>query len=514
MQKIVCPSCGESFELDETSLDNIISQIHNNEFEKEVEKRTQQIKENLSKDIDLVKADAENEKQIKLTEKDSEIASLKAEIESAKIKSELEINKEKNAAKELKTELDNISAQIENEKQLAVNEAVSDIKTECEKLKMELSQLKREKENSEKALIEKHETEKQLAVTNAVANAEKEREQLKMQLSQLEAEKENSEKTLTAQHELEKQQAVSLVEKERDELKIKVEATEKEKAQSEQQLKEQYEEKIRDKDAQIEYFKDFKIKLSTKGIGESLEKYCMDEFNKIRMTAFPSAYFEKDNDAKSGSKGDFIFREEDNSGAELISIMFEMKNENETTATKHKNEDFFKELDKDRREKNCEYAVLVTMLEADNDFYNNGIVDVSYRYPKMYVIRPQFFIAIIGLLRNAALGSLQYKRELMAVRQMDIDVTDFEEKIEEFKSKFGRDCRLANDKFSKAIDEIDKSIKALEKVKENLLGTTRSLELAEKKTDDLTIRKLTKGNSTMSAKFLAIEAEKQGKDTE
>ena len=274
-----------------------------------------------------------------------------------------------------------------------------------------------------------------------------------------------------------------------------------------QALKEQYEEKIKLKDEQIEYYRDFKAKQSTKMVGESLEQHCDYEFNKIRASAFPNAYFEKDNDARSGSKGDFIFRDMDENGTEFISIMFEMKNETDTTSTKKKNEDFFKELDKDRREKNCEYAVLVSLLEIDNELYNTGIVDVSYKYPKMYVVRPQFFIPIITLLRNAAMNSLEYRQELETIRHQNIDISNFEEKMNLFKEGFSRNYRLANDKFQTAIDEIDKSISHLQKIKDALISSENNLRLANDKAEDLTIKKLTRGNPTMKALFDAQSKE-------
>ena len=275
-----------------------------------------------------------------------------------------------------------------------------------------------------------------------------------------------------------------------------------------QALKEQYEEKIKLKDEQIEYYRDFKAKQSTKMVGESLEQHCDYEFNKIRASAFPNAYFEKDNDARSGSKGDFIFRDMDENGTEFISIMFEMKNETDTTSTKKKNEDFFKELDKDRREKNCEYAVLVSLLEIDNELYNTGIVDVSYKYPKMYVVRPQFFIPIITLLRNAAMNSLEYRQELETIRHQNIDISNFEEKMNLFKEGFSRNYRLASDKFQTAIDEIDKSISHLQKIKDALISSENNLRLANDKAEDLTIKKLTRGNPTMKALFDAQSKEK------
>ena len=274
-----------------------------------------------------------------------------------------------------------------------------------------------------------------------------------------------------------------------------------------QALKEQYEEKIKLKDEQIEYYRDFKAKQSTKMVGESLEQHCDYEFNKIRASAFPNAYFEKDNDARSGSKGDFIFRDMDENGTEFISIMFEMKNETDTTSTKKKNEDFFKELDKDRREKNCEYAVLVSLLEIDNELYNTGIVDVSYKYPKMYVVRPQFFIPIITLLRNAAMNSLEYRQELETIRHQNIDISNFEEKMNLFKEGFSRNYRLASDKFQTAIDEIDKSISHLQKIKDALISSEHNLRLANDKAEDVTIKKLTRGNPTMKALFDAQSKE-------
>ncbi len=268
-----------------------------------------------------------------------------------------------------------------------------------------------------------------------------------------------------------------------------------------QQEKERAQLELKQKDELIEYYKDMKARMSTKMVGESLERHCEDEFNRIRMTAFPNAYFEKDNDAGSGSKGDFIFRETDENGVEIISIMFEMKNEMDETATKHKNEDFFKELDKDRREKKCEYAVLVSLLEADSDYYNAGIVDVSYKYEKMYVVRPQCFIPIITLLRNAAMNSLAYKQELAEVRDQDIDISNFEDSLMKFKNDFSRNYDLAHSHFDKAIDEIDKTIQRLEKVKAELMGSDKQLRIATGKVEDVTVKKLTRDNPTMRAKF-------------
>ena len=277
--------------------------------------------------------------------------------------------------------------------------------------------------------------------------------------------------------------------------------TEKECQLKEQSLKEQYEEKLRFKEEEIARYKDFKSKLSTKMVGESLEQHCEIEFNQLRATGFKNAYFEKDNDAKTGSKGDYIYRDKDAEGIEFISIMFEMKNEMDTTSTKKKNEDFLKELDKDRREKNCEYAVLVSLLEPESELYNTGIVDMSHRYPKMYVIRPQFFIPIITLLRNAAANSLEYKHELEIIKAQNVDVSNFEAEMNDFKDKFSRNFRLASEKFQKAIEEIDKTIDHLQKTKEALLSSENNLRLANSKAEDLSIKRLTKNNPTMAAKF-------------
>ena len=323
-----------------------------------------------------------------------------------------------------------------------------------------------------KAKLEGAETERKLAVTEAVQEKDKELAERALSITELEGKLESK----AAENEL-----------------------------REKSIRDQYENALKMKDEQIEYYKDFKARQSTKMVGESLEQHCQNQFNSIRMTAFPNAYFEKDNDARTGSKGDFIFREASEDGTEFISIMFEMKNEADETATKHKNEDFFKELDKDRREKNCEYAVLVSMLEADNEYYNNGIVDVSYRYDKMYVIRPQFFIPMITLLRNAALNSLHYQRELQVVKNQQLDIMHFEENMNTFKSAFAKNYDLASRKFEDAINEIDKSIRQLEKVKEALTSSERNLRLANDKAQDLSIKKLTKNAPSVKEMFDELE---------
>ena len=354
--------------------------------------------------------------------------------------------------------------QLKSEKEAELAQKLAQKETEVANLKAEktneLTQLKAQLDNAEVA--------KKLAITEAVQKIEKERDNLLNEVKTKELEKQNLESTLVQEYTA--------------------------KLQSKEEI-------IKYKEEEIARVKDMKAKLSTKMIGETLEQHCETEFNKLRATAFQNAYFEKDNDARSGSKGDFIYKETDEAGNEIISIMFEMKNEGDETATKKKNEDFFKELDKDRNEKKCEYAVLVTMLEAESEYYNTGIVDVSHKYPKMYVVRPQFFIPIITLLRNAAMNSLKYKAELALVRNQNIDITNFEEKINQFKEGFARNYDLASRKFQTAIDEIDKTIIHLQKTKEALLSSDNNLRLANQKAEDLTIKKLTHGNPTMKAKF-------------
>jgi hypothetical protein len=331
-------------------------------------------------------------------------------------------------------------------------------------------------------------------------------------LAQLKSDKEAEIATLKAkldntdtEKKLALSEAVNRVEKQRDELANELKSKDTEKLLLESSLKDKYETELKSKDEMIAYYKDMKAKLSTKMVGETLEQHCETEFNRLRAAAFPNAYFEKDNDSKTGSKGDFIYRETDAAGNEIISIMFEMKNEGDETATKHKNEDFYRELDKDRTEKKCEYAVLVTLLESDSELYNTGIVDVSHKHPKMYVVRPQFFIPIITLLRNAALNSLKYKSELALVKAQNVDITNFEDNINKFKDGFARNYDLASRKFFTAIEEIDKTIDHLQKTKENLLRSEDNLRLANQKAEDLTIKRLTRGNPTMAEKFTELD---------
>ncbi len=362
------------------------------------------------------------------------------------------------------------------------------------------------------ARLELLEKDKEAAVKLAEANtknalqsniAEKEAE-----IARLKAEKDREVEKLAsqlalrdAQTKLAISEAVTAVEKERSELEHKLQNKDHEAQLRETSLKDKYEHELQHRDEAIERLKDMKLKLSTKMVGETLELHCETEFNKLRATGFQHAYFEKDNDSTTGSKGDYIFKEADEAGNEIISIMFEMKNEGDETATKKKNEDFLKELDKDRREKNCEYAILVSLLESESDLYNTGIVDMSHKYPKMYVVRPQFFIPIITLLRNAAMNSLEYKAELALVKSQDIDITNFEESIQNFKTGFARNYDLASRKFKTAIQEIDKTIDHLQKTKDALLSSENNLRIANNKADDLTIKKLTRGNPTMQAKF-------------
>lgn len=421
--KIVCPKCGEEFQLNDTDYAAILSQVRNDEFQKEIQWREQNFKQEKESEIKLAVTKTVTEYKEEINEKALEIEKLKTQIE---------LNKKADAM----------------EAQTALRE-------------------KDEKIAELEAKIEMNAKAKEIDILTALAEKEAQIAKLENKIA---------------------------LDKSDNELKIK-------------SLEEFHNAELRRKDEEIAFYKDFKAKQSTKMVGESLEQHCQTEFNKLRATAFPNAYFEKDNDARTGSKGDYIYREKGEDGTEFISIMFEMKNEMDETATKHKNEDFFKELDKDRNEKGCEYAVLVSMLEADSDLYNNGIVDVSYKYPKMYVIRPQFFIPLITIIRNASLNSLKYRQELAIIREQNIDITDFEEKMNDFKEKFGRNYRIASDKFKTAIDEIDKTISHLQKTKDALLSSENNLRLATQKADDLTIKKLTRGNPTMQEKFAALKSE-------
>lgn len=456
MQEIRCPNCGEVFQVDETGYEQIAQQVRNKEFEKELERRQKELEAQRENEIRLVRLQAEKQKDASITQKDAEIAAknqriaeLLAQLDASETKKNLAVSE----ALEKKNEELSREAKVHS---ASLNQKDAEISARDRKI-TELE-----------AKLNAGEMEKKLAVAQAV-------EQKNSELSQKTTEIANL----------------------RGELKSK----ETESRLNEKSLQEQYEEKLRLKDEQIEYYRDFKARQSTKMIGESLEQHCLTQFNSLRMTAFPNAYFEKDNDARTGSKGDFIYRESAEDGTEFISIMFEMKNEADATAVKHRNEDFFKELDKDRREKKCEYAILVSMLEIDNEYYNTGIVDVSYRYPKMYVIRPQFFIPMITLLRNAAQNSLRYRQELQIVQNQQLDIRSFEENMNAFKEGFSRNYRLASQKFTTAIEEIDKTISHLQKTKEALLSSENNLRLANNKAEELSIKKLTKNAPSVRAMF-------------
>jgi hypothetical protein len=457
MQEIKCPNCGQVFQVDETGYAQIIQQVRDSEFEKEIARRESELAEKRENELRMVRMEQEKQFDKTLSEKESELADREKKIELLKAEKQSETEK-------IRTEKDNEIERLKAERDREVERIKADKDREIDRLRADLT----EQLNKLRAEVEKSDTEKELAVTRAVQEKDKEIADKNAEITKLSGD-------------LEVQQRQS-------------ELTEK-------QLVEQHRGELRLRDEEIERLKDFKARQSTKMVGESLEQHCQNQFNSIRMTAFPNAYFEKDNDARTGSKGDFIFRESSDDGTEFISIMFEMKNEMDTTATKHRNEDFFKELDKDRKEKNCEYAVLVSLLEADNELYNNGIVDVSYKYEKMYVIRPQFFIPMITLLRNAALNSLKYQRELQIVKNQQVDILHFEENMESFKNAFGRNYELASRKFEDAINEIDKSIRQLEKVKEALTSSERNLRLANDKAQDLSIKKLTKNAPTVKAMF-------------
>jgi hypothetical protein len=457
MHEINCPHCGKAFKIDEAGYADIVKQVRDGEFEQQLHERLELAEQDKQNAVELAQAKAASEMQKAAAAKDSEIQELKAKLDGGEVA-----------------------------RKLAVGEALSAVEKERDTIANELAQVKRDKQAASELAEAKRVTELQ----NTAATKDAEIQALKAKIDATEL-----------AQKLAITEAVSAVEKERDDLKSGLDRVELEKQLAEKSLKEKYETQIKDRDDEIERIRDMKARLSTKMVGETLEQHCEVEFNRIRAAAFPRAYFEKDNDARTGSKGDYIFRDSDEASTEIVSIMFEMKNESDRTATKNKNEDFLKELDKDRTEKGCEYAVLVSLLEPDSELYNTGIVDVFHRYPKMYVVRPQFFLPIITLLRNAAMNSLKYKSELALVKAQNIDITNFENEIETFKTGFARNADLASSHFQKAIDEIDKSIDHLQKTRDALLGTNRNLRLANDKAQEVTIKKLTRGNPTMAAKF-------------
>ena len=461
MNEIICPQCSKAFKIDETGYADILKQVHDSEFEQQLHERLALAEKDKSAAVELAKEKIAREMQETTAVKDAEIQALKAELGTGKVT-----------------------------QQLAVTEALKVVERERDQLTNELEKSKQDNQAASELAKAHHSN--QLKERSAEKNAEI--EELKRQISTNE---------LVQKHAI--TQAVNEAEKGRDQLKSDLERARLEKQLAENSLKEKYETQIKDRDEAIDRLKDLKARLSTKMVGETLEQHCETEFNRIRATAFPKAYFEKDNNARTGSKGDYIFRDLDGADTEVVSIMFEMKNENDETATKKKNEDFLAELNKDRHEKQCEYAVLVSLLEPDSELYNSGIVDVSHRYEKMYVIRPQFFIPIITLLRNAAQNSLEYKTELAIVKAQNVDITNFEDELDAFREGFARNYDLASRKFKTAIQEIDKTIDHLQKTKDALLGSENNLRLANNKADELTVKKLTKKNTTMAEKFAELK---------
>jgi hypothetical protein len=457
MHEIICPHCDKAFKIDEAGYADIQKQVRDNEFEQQLHERLELAESEKLNAVKLAKSEAGNEMQKATVAKDAEIQALKAQLDTGEVT-----------------------------KQLAVTEALGAVEKQMDALASELEQARRDKQ----AAAELADAKLAKELQQTAATKDKEIQDLKTKLD-----------TSALEQKVAITGAVGAIEKERDELKSGLKQAGLEKQLAETSLKDKYETQIKDRDDAIERLRDMKARLSTKMVGETLEQHCEIEFNRLRSTAFPRAYFEKDNDASTGSKGDYIFRDADEADTEIVSVMFEMKNESDTTATKKKNEDFLKELDKDRIEKGCEYAVLVSLLEPESELYNTGIVDVFHRYPKMYVVRPQFFIPIISLLRNAAMKSLEYKAELALVKAQSADITNFENDLDKFKDAFAKNYDLASRKFQTAIDEIDKSIDHLQKTKDALLGTDRNLRLANNKAQDVTIKKLTKGNPTMAAKF-------------
>ena len=449
MHDIICPHCSKAFKVDEAGYADILKQVRDRDFEQQLNKR-----------LALAEQEKRNAIELAMAKKQTELQELESQLRAREVQQQLAVKQAVTASEKqrdlLASELQQLRDTSANAARVAEGRFAKELQTLTLQKDGELRDLQ--------ARLEASGIQTKLAITEALSGIEKERDALRNELNQS-----------ALKHQL-----------------------------AEQSLKERYEVQIHDRDQAIERLRDMKARLSTKMVGETLEQHCETEFNRIRAAAFPRAYFEKDNDARSGSKGDYIFRDSDESGNEIISIMFEMKNEADTTTTKKKNEDFLKELNKDRNEKGCEYAVLVSLLEPDSELYNSGIVDVSHRFAKTYVIRPQFFIPFITLLRNAALKSLEYKAELALVKAQNIDVTNFENDLETFKNAFARNYDLASRRFQTAIDEIDKSIDHLQKTKDALMGADRNLRLANDKAQDVTVKKLTRRNPTMTEKFAEL----------
>lgn len=535
MNEIKCPHCGKVFQVDERGFADILRQVRTAEFDKEIAQREGMLQEQNAQAVKLAVAKAQRDAQAETAQRDARIAELetrlaaeKREREQAEKSSQIEHANELEAALakkqaeivQLQADVKKLSADHDAQNRIAkaeherlLSDATAQRDAEIAALRQQISSqesaFKQQLESQVQQYSQKIAADKAESARVAAEESAKLQQTIVAQKQQLESQTQQ----FRAEKELAVSEARAAAERQRDKLAAQVKLQEAQAAQERAALREKMtnelaakDELIKYKDEEIARVKEMKARLSTKMVGESLERHCETEFNKIRATAFPHAYFEKDNDVVDGTKGDFVFRETDPAtGEEVVSIMFEMKNENDETRTKHKNEDFFAKLDSDRKKKGCEYAVLCTMLEPENELYNEGIVDVSYRYEKMYVIRPQFFIPIISILRNAALSALQYKTELAEVRNQNIDITNFENSMEDFKTKFARNYDLASRKFQTAVDEIDKTIDHLQKTKEALLGSERNLRLANDKAQDLTIKKLTRKNPTMKAKFAALK---------
>lgn len=473
MNEIKCPHCGQVFTVDESGYAALLNQVRDHEFQRELNERISLAEKNREQDMALAVAKAEEELRAQIAQRDSQLAAqteqFRAEAKDLQLAAQNEKAELEKQLEALKAQLQSLASEADTARKLAVADALN---AESDKL--------RAVEKERDSLAQQLETQRQQASTETQLALQKQKSTLK--------------------------DARIAVERERDELRAQVVREQEALARIEAEHKATLAEKlaakdelIADREREILRIQDMKAQLSTKMLGESLEQHCEIEFNRLRPTAFPHAYFEKDNEVIEGTKGDFVFRDFDEEGNEIISIMFEMKNEADDSVNRKTNESHFKKLDADRKKKNCEYAVLVSLLEPENELYNAGITDVSYRFEKMYVIRPQFFIPIITLLRNAALSSLQYRKELALVRQQNIDVTNFEDQLADFKDKFGRNYRIASQKFQKAIEEIDKSIDHLQKIKDNLIGSENQLRLANDKAEDLTVKKLTRKNPTMKA---------------
>ena len=492
MNEIKCPHCGTVFQVDESGFADIVKQVRDAEFNREIERREKLFAEQREQAVALAGEKVRGEARDEIASRDAEIAKLTQNLAA------------------IKRENDAASRAAQAEQVAALSKVTASKDAEIAELKSKLARLVDERESNARVTEADHK--------RALADATASRDAKIAELTQkLEAQK----TTFATEKELAVTQARTQVERERDDLAAQVKLKAAEGEQKVSALREEMATKLRAKDELIAYkeeeiarYKEMKARLSTKMVGESLEQHCEIEFNKMRAAAFPKAYFEKDNDVVDGTKGDFVFREADDEGNEVVSIMFEMKNESDDSTHKHKNEDFLKKLDSDRKKKNCEYAVLVTMLEPENELYNEGIVDMSYRYEKMYVIRPQFFLPLISLLRNAGRNAVEARRELEEIRQQNIDITGFEDALEDFKAKFGKNYETASKKFGTAIEEIDKTIDHLNKVKENLLSSERQLRIANDKAEGLTIRKLTWKNPTMKAKFAEAAAEREARGLE